>query len=125
VNVWFRDAWGNQNTSPFAASLILDTTAPSNGTVVPAPGDTQVTLNWSGFSDAGSGIDSYRVVFATGSTAPWSCTAGTLLPACTATPCVHTGLTNGTSYSYRVCATDKTGNMSTGATRTARPTSIP
>jgi Metallo-peptidase family M12/Fibronectin type III domain/Putative binding domain, N-terminal len=127
VYVWFRDKWGNQNASPFSTSIILDTTAPSNGTVVPTAGNAQVTLNWSGFADAGSGIGGYKVVFFTGSTAPSSCATGTLVPGYdgTSSSYTHTGLTNGTTYSYRVCAVDKAGNSSSGATASAKPISIP
>ena len=120
VYVWFRDQWGNTNTTPYSDTIILDTTVPVNGTVTGAPGNTQVTLNWSGFSDAHSGIDSYRVVFATGS-APFSCSSGTPLYTGSDMTYPHTGLINGTTYGYRVCAIDKAGNMSTGATATARP----
>jgi len=120
VYVWFRDQWGNTNPTPYSDTIILDTTAPTNGTVTATPGNTQVTVNWSGFSDAQSGIDSYKVVYAT-SYAPYSCSSGTALYTGTDTSYPHTGLTNGTTYGYRVCAIDKTGNMSSGATAAARP----
>ena len=120
VYVWFRDQWGNTNPTPYSDTIILDTTAPTNGTVTATPGNTQVTVNWTGFSDTQSGIDSYKVVYAT-SYAPYSCSSGTALYTGTDTSYPHTGLTNGTTYGYRVCAIDKTGNMSSGATAAARP----
>ena len=67
VRVWFRDKWGNANPNPYSDTIFIDTTAPANGTVTGIPGDTQVTLIWSGFSDALSGIGSYKVVYSTGS----------------------------------------------------------
>jgi hypothetical protein len=120
VYVWFRDQWGNVTTPPYTDTIILDTTAPTNGTITATPGNTQVTLNWSGFSDAESGIDSYKVVYAANS-APYSCSSGTAIYTGADTSYPHTGLTNGTTYGYRVCATDKTGNMSSGATVNGRP----
>ncbi len=120
VNVWFKDVWGNVNATPYSDTIILDTTAPTNGTVTAAPGNAQVTLNWSGFIDTVSGVASYKVVFATGS-APTSCSTGTAIYSGTNTTYPHTGLTNGTTYYYRVCAIDKAGNMSTGATASAKP----
>ena len=123
VYVWFRDRWGNVNPAPYSDTIIIDTTPPSNGTVTGTPGDTQVTLNWSGFSDALSGIGSYKVVYATGSSAPYFCSSGTAIYTGTDTSFIHTGRTNGTTYSYRVCAIDKAGNMSSGATRSVKPVS--
>jgi len=120
VNVWFRDQWGNTTPVPYSDTIVLDTTAPLNGTAVPTPGDTQVTLNWTGFSDTLSGIGGYSVRFAAGST-PSSCSSGTVLYTGPETSYPHTGLTNGTTYGYRVCAIDKAGNTSSGATASARP----
>lgn len=121
VYVRFKDQWGNVNATPYSDTIILDTTVPVNGTVTGTPGNTQVTLNWTGFSDALSGIASYKVVYSTGS-APSSCSSGTTIYTGTDTTHIHTGLTNGTTYGYRVCAIDKAGNMSTGATASAKPT---
>ena len=56
VNVWFRDVWGNVNDVPYSDTILLDTIAPTNGTVTATPGDAQVTLDWTGFTDTGSGI---------------------------------------------------------------------
>jgi len=115
----FRDQWGNVNTTP-SDTIILDTVAPVNGTVTATPGNTQVRLNWQGFTDALSGIDSYKVVYSTKS-APRSCSSGTAIYTGTDTMYPHTGLTNGTTYYYLVCAIDKAGNMSSGATTSVRP----
>lgn len=121
VHVWFRDRWGNTNPTPYSDTILIDTKAPTNGTVTATPGDTQVTLNWSGFSDAQSGIETYKVVFSTSSYAPYSCSSGTSPYTGPDTSFIHTGRTNGTTYSYRICALDKAGNMSSGATRSVKP----
>ena len=120
VYVWFKDVWGNVNATPYSDTIILDTIEPTDGTVTATPGDAQVTLDWTGFTDTGSGIESYKVVFAVG-TAPLSCSAGTVIYSGTDTSYIHTDLTNGTKYGYRVCAIDKAGNISTGATANAKP----
>jgi hypothetical protein len=121
VNVWFKDVWDNVNATPYSDTIILDTIAPTNGTVTATPGDTVVALDWgTGFTDGGSGIGSYKVVFAKGS-APLSCSTGTMIYAGSDTSYIHTGLTNGTKYGYRVCAIDKAGNISTGATASTKP----
>jgi hypothetical protein len=120
VRVWFRDKWRNANPTPYSDTIILDIAAPKNGTVTGTPGNTQVMLNWSGFSDALSGIRSYKVVYATGSHPPYSCSNGTAIYTGTDTSFIHTGRTNGTTYAYRVCAIDKAGNMSS-ATARAKP----
>ncbi len=77
-----------------------------------------MSLSWSGFADKGSGLAStnwYKLVFSTGGTPHPSCTKGTQLLLGNATKFTHTGLTNGTTYYYRVCAWDNAGNTSTGA----------
>ncbi len=121
VYVRFRDTWGNTTPTPYSASILLDTTAPTNGAVTATAGAGKITLNWNGFSDAGSGIGGYNVVFATGS-APTTCSIGTVVPGYdgTSTTYIHTGLTYGTTYGYRVYAIDKAGNSSTGAIASAK-----
>jgi subtilisin family serine protease len=115
----FRHAYGNAG-SQVSDTILLDTTPPSNGTVTSVPGNGAVTLSWSGFADAGVGVSSYRIVQATGTTAPTSCTGATAWTGSDTTATV-TGLTNGTTYAFRVCAVDGVGNVSSGATRTGRP----
>jgi hypothetical protein len=122
VTVFLRDKRGNTTTAATSpsASIALDATAPSNGTVTATAGNAQVALVWTGFADAGSGIASYRVVSATGETAPASC-SGTALYTGSAKSTSITGLVNGTKYAFRVCALDAAGNLSTGAIAAAMP----
>jgi len=120
VYVWFKDVWGNVNDTPYSDTILLDTKDPTDGTVTAAPGDTQVALEWTGFTDTLSGIESYKVVFATGAV-PSSCSDGTVIYSGADTSHIHGALTNGTKYGYRVCAIDEAGNISTGATANAKP----
>jgi hypothetical protein len=118
VYVKYRDALGN--TSALVSDTILvDTVKPVNGTVTATATSAGVnTLTWSGFTDASSGIDYYKVVFTTTATGPGSCTAGTLAYQGPLTEFAHTGLTAGRTYRYRICAIDRATNMSTGITKT-------
>jgi hypothetical protein len=120
VNVFFKDSLGNTSASPASDTITLDTTKPTDGTLTATPSAGQVALSWSGFADANTGVASYKVVFAP-TTAPASCTAGTAIFTGAGTNFTQTGLTNGTTFGYRVCALDAVGNVSTGATTTSRP----
>jgi hypothetical protein len=119
VYAYFKDVYGN--TSSAASDTIgYDGTRPTNGTLTASASSGQVALSWSGFSDGGSGIAGYTVVYAA-TTAPSSCSAGTSAYTGAGTSTTVTGLTDGTTYGFRVCATDTAGNTSTGASTTARP----
>ena len=100
-------------------SIILDGTPPKDGTLTAAPGNQKVTLTWAGFSDAGSGIQTYRLYYsATGY--PTAATGNKIYEG-SALTFVHQGLANGKPAYYRLYAVDKAGNVSTGATATATP----
>jgi hypothetical protein len=119
VRVWLRDARGNTTITPLSASVVLDTRAPSGGSAVASPGIASTSLAVSGVTDAGTGIALYRAVFSTGSSAPASCNVGTALPESVTPSWTHTGLVNGTTYRYRVCAVDRAGNVAAGLTAQA------
>ena len=121
----FRDAAGN-TTGNYTDTITLDGTKPVNGSVTATPGDQQVSLSWSGFSDATSGLRStntYKVMRNTGTYPDTECTSGTQIYLGSGTSKIDTGLTNGTTYYYRVCAYDNADNISTGATASATPVS--
>jgi hypothetical protein len=119
VNAWFKDANGNVSTVT-SDTIGLDKTKPTGGTVTATGGDAQIALSWSGYADASSGVASYKVMQATGTTAPSNCTTGTPVYEGTALTTTLTGLTNGTTYAFRVCAVDNAGNVSTGATASVK-----
>ena len=120
VYAWFKDSLGNANGSPFSDSIILDSTAPADGTLNAAPGHQKVSLTWNGFSDAASGINSYKLVWSN-SGVPAACSAGIEIYSGAGTSYLHTPLTNGAPYYYRVCALDNAGNTSNGATASGTP----
>jgi hypothetical protein len=122
VRVWLRDQWGNTTPTPLAAQIGLDSVLPTNGSVTASVNATTVNLAWSGFSDATSGVASYRVVFNRGgNSAPSNCASGTVAYTGPLTSFAHTGLTTGTKYNYRVCAADNAGNLSAGTKFSATP----
>ena len=118
VYAWYKDITGIISNSA-TDSIIYDKTLPKDGKVIATPGDSQVQLDWSGFSDAGSGIAGYKVAYVAGKKAPKSCPAA--LPTTTDISNTVTSLTNNTPYSFRVCAVDGAGNISKGATKSATP----
>src|SRR5205823_13577112 len=84
--------------STASASILLDQTAPTNGTLTPTAGSTQITLSWAGFTDAGSGL-AITTPYDRESTrlnATHSRTTGTDIFLSTAASFIHSGLTNGT-----------------------------
>ncbi|MFA6056194.1 MAG: CARDB domain-containing protein [Thermodesulfovibrionales bacterium] len=97
-----------------------DTDPPVDGTFSAVPGSNQVSLSWSGFTDAESGIKSYKLVYNTGGY-PASCSDGTQAYSGTNKAYIHKGLDNNTTYYYRLCAKDNAGNISTGVTSSATP----
>jgi len=112
-----------------AISRTVDSTAPTDGTLSATAGNTQVSLSWSGFSDGQSGLsttDSYKLVYSTTGFPNTTCSNGTEITAVTTqTSYTHTGLTNGTTYYYRLCAIDSIGNISSGVTASATPQAAP
>ena len=120
VRVWLRDIYQNTTVAPVSASINLDATNPVDGKVAVDRGDGQIGMSFTGFSDANSGIAGYRVV--SGATmSPASCAVGTLLTSGADPGFTHTGLTNGSTYFYRVCAIDVSGRVSTGVALSAVP----
>jgi photosystem II stability/assembly factor-like uncharacterized protein len=114
-----------KNYTPLATYVwMIDSMPPVDGTLSAIPGPGQVSLSWTGFSDPMTGLDKYKLVAANG-TLPASCASGTLIYSGTDTSFVHTGLTKGITYSYRLCALDKTGNVSNGITASAKVMATP
>ena len=99
----------------------LDTTAPSapsSLTATPASG-TQINLSWTASTD-NVGVTGYQVERCQGA----GCSSFALITTATGTTYNDTGLTAGTSYTYRVRATDAPGNLS-AYSNTATQTTTP
>jgi hypothetical protein len=117
--IWFRDTYYNINLTPFSDSIIFDWQPPTDGTLTAVPGNGTISLSWSGFSDDLSGLAGYKLVYEQGTNA--YCASSPVLYQGSNTSYVHTGLTNGVWYYYRVCAADNAGNESWGVAAYALP----
>lgn len=119
------DRAGNMSAGITASAFPDDTTLPTDGTaIVFTVGDGQLVLDWGNATDNRS-VDHYEVRMTSGSeTSPADCSSGSTVTGCsdpTASNCTATGLTNMTSYAFRVCAVDPTGNQSSGLTDWQQP----
>jgi hypothetical protein len=126
VYVRYKDKVGNISSS-FSDDIIFDTTPPIDGTLTATPGDGQVSLSWSGFSDALSGLrptNTYKVMRDSGVFPDSYCTSGTQVYLGSGNSTTDTGLTNGITYYYIACAYDNANNISQGAIASATPSSL-
>jgi hypothetical protein len=99
-----------------SATVQIDKSNPTDGALSVTPGNTQNSLSWTTAADTGSGLRTgtiYDVRFLAGGTAP-TCATGTSLYTGDNLSYPHTGLVNGNTYSYRVCAYDNVNNVSVG-----------
>jgi subtilisin family serine protease len=117
VFVWYEDAFGNRTINPATANILVDNAPPTGVNVKVAAGQALVNVSWNAAQDA-SGIAAYTLLFAPGTTPPATCSAGTKLYEGLLRTFIHQNLTPGSSYSYRLCATDRAGNLSSGAVAT-------
>lgn len=129
INMRATSAGGGPTTAT-QIQRTVDTSVPTDGTLTVTSGNAQNNLSWTAAVDTGgSGIANYILRYATGATPPASCAVGTAVtgsPFSAATlSTTHTGLANGTQYSYRLCATDNLGNTSGGVTGSATPVAGP
>ena len=121
VRVWLRDSYNNVSEI-ISDTISLDMTRPSNGTLSGIASGSQIALTWSGAADTHTGVASYKLVYRTGSSKPAStCSSGTVLYEGTDSAAVHTGVSSGTAYNYRLCTIDTVGNISTGAAVSVTP----
>ena len=109
-------ATNEQGTSPSSGrtAAVTPRRAPSSPTDLTAtPGDTQVTLTWqTPNDDGGLAITGYRIEQSTDTTT-WTTTTPATTTGTTAT---ITGLTNGTTYRFRVIATNDRGQSTPSQT---------
>ena len=113
----FKDTAGTIS-DPVSDGINVDLAAPINGTLTAIGGEKQVTLSWSGFSDAVSGISTYKLFCST--TGLPDVTKDPLLYQTGDTSFTHQNLLKGKRYYYRLVAMDQVSNVSTGATAQAR-----
>ena len=120
VYVWWKNSDGTASATPASASITLDATTPTSGTLSVKLAVNVATLTWSGATDTGSGLASYLLVSSLGST-PRDCASGTQLYAGSATTFKTATLPVGTTY-FRLCAIDNVGNVSAGVSTSTKVT---
>src|SRR5262245_23856798 len=117
------DKAGNWSaTAAHLGPFFIDGTPPTNGTLTATAGPASVSLAWSRITDAASGLattNPYRLVYRTSASPAARCTDGTAIFVGAAGRFQHQNLVPGTRYFYRLCASDKAGNVSMGATTSA------
>lgn len=110
VNVWFRDKYLNTTPMPVSASITLDTIRPTAGKIVLTQmAGNILKLEATGFVDAGSGIAGYWYCYADTKTKKYGAWVK-LDKDFGATPII--GLTQGTTYAFKLHAVDNAGNAS-------------
>jgi hypothetical protein len=128
VYAHFRASASPATVTTLSDTIKLDTVKPTN-TVATAVGSAgAIDLSWTAGVDPvtsttiASGVAGYKVVYARAATAPSSCATGTVAATLhTSTALRVSGLVDGAQYSFRVCAVDGAGNVSTGAVATEWP----
>jgi hypothetical protein len=120
VYAWFKDGYGNVTPTAVTASITLDAPETTRETFHADAATNSIRLHWSPADDA-STVVGYTLVFARGTAAPEACSQGSVLYAGSARAYDHVGLQSGGSYSYRVCAFDRAGNLTRGVTLSAQP----
>jgi predicted CxxxxCH...CXXCH cytochrome family protein len=126
LNINMRATSTGGTTTATQIQRTVDATVPTDGTLTVTAGNLQNSISWTTATDTGGGaITSYILRFATGATAPANCASGTAVTGSPFSAAIlattHAGLTNGTQYSYRLCAADSLGNTSGGVTKSATP----
>ncbi|MBI5231829.1 MAG: fibronectin type III domain-containing protein [Coriobacteriales bacterium] len=102
-------------STPFKVDSVAPTAA--NASAV-AAGQTSIDVSWSASSEAGSGLDAYRVYRASDNALVASVGAGTLST-------TVTGLSPATTYGFYVRAVDTAGNVSAPGTTGSATTQAP
>jgi hypothetical protein len=112
---------GGNGAAVTSAPTTPRTVAGASTSVVATAGNGQVSLTWVAPTDnGGSAITGYHVERAVGSAGPW-----TRIATIATTSYVTTGLTNGTTYAFRVLATNSAGAGAATETVLATPATTP
>ena len=112
----------NVSSSPAAITVASAPGAPIS-LAATSNADSQVPLAWNApASNGGSAITNYLVEYSANGGGTWSTFAHS---ASTATSITVTGLTNGTTYTFRVSAINAIGTSTASSTATATPVGAP
>ena len=122
VRVSAINATGTGAASATSASALAATIPNAPTAVTPTRGDTEVSLTWTAPANGGSAIMSYTVQHSSDSGSTWT----TFSTAPTTNAVTVTGLTNGTSYVFKVLATNAIGSSAYSSVSSAvSPAALP
>jgi hypothetical protein len=116
VRVWWKDAAGNATITPVQASILLDQTAPTGGSLSGVQAGKKLLWQFPGVSDAGSGVSSYKLLVSDKAMPVERCSKGTASYSGKSASASVTAPTKAGTYNVRLCTADKAGNWSTGLT---------
>lgn len=117
VRYFSTDNVGNQETTKSSNPIKQDLKAPIDGVLTVTVENSQVSLNWSNFTDNGSDLrilDTYKVMRDTSGYPNSQCTSGTQVYLGSGNSATDTII--GQLNYYRICAYDSVGNISSGTT---------
>ena len=118
IKVIAKNSVGNSQPSANSAPAIPGLPGPPTAVKV-TPGNAQLTVSWSAPAYTGGlPITDYEVKYWKTGATKWATFPH---PVSTATSCIVTGLTNGTSYVFNVLATNKAGNSKQLPALNSRP----
>jgi titin len=106
--------------SPWSASVTPAELPNSPSGLTATAGNAQVSLSWTAPAGNGSAVQSYKVEMSANGGVSWT----TIEAANAATTYVATGLTNGTTYAFRVSATNAVGTGIYGSLVAATPATV-
>lgn len=113
-------------TSSTVITRVSASAAPAAPSTPAAPtvtrGDTQASVSWTAPANNGAAISSYTLDYSSDSGTTWTTYSSSL----STTSAAVTGLTNGTSYIFRVLATNSAGSSAYSSSSTAvTPAAVP
>lgn len=97
---------GTSSASTSSTGVVVTTVPDAPSSVSGTPGSNQIALTWSAPNNGGSSITGYIITPYIGASAQTTISVGNI------TSTTITGLTNGTSYTFTVIATNANGNSS-------------
>ena len=122
VRVSAVNAVGTGLASSNSASTLVATTPSAPAAPTVTRGDTEVTVAWVAPATGGSAITAYELMYSADAGSTWTTWSTTL----TSSPETVTGLTNGTSYVFKVAASNVRGQSAFSASSSSiSPAALP
>ena len=116
-------AWsGSSTASPPYVTVSVPAVPATPAAPIATPSNTQVALAWSAPDDGGLAIIGYQIQYRPSASATWLDAAPA--PSGTGTTYTVTGLSNGTSYSFRLAATNSRGSSTWSGAAYATPMAV-